>query len=64
MTIHLYLKADGVRGQRSAYNEYGGASGRGWDSQSEIPQPPKTGVTQGFYGNETERRIEVFFKEP
>lgn len=42
MTIHLYLKADGVKSQMSVHNEYGKIHGL------KIPQPPKKSVAQGY----------------
>lgn len=43
MTIHLYLKADGVKGQISAHSEF-----HRKNSWSKNPQAPKKGVTQGY----------------
>lgn len=55
MTIHLYLKADGVRGQMSAHNECGGI--HSLKSHSLL----KRVLLRVIYGNETERRIKIFF---
>lgn len=59
MTIHLRLKADGVKGQMSAHNEYGGIH------RLKSHSLPKRVPLRVIYGNENGRRIKIFFfKEP
>lgn len=55
MTIHLRLKADGVKGQMSARNEYGGIH------RLKSHSLPKRVLLRVIYGNENGRRIKIFF---
>lgn len=58
MTIHLYLKADGVKGQISAHSEYGKIHGLKTHSLL------KRMSLRVIYGSENERRIRALFLKP